>query len=203
MTGPRETLVDLLRHGEVAGGARFRGSLDDPLTPQGWRQMQEALPTDGGWTRIVSSPLKRCAAFADTLAQRLDLQLQVDSRLQEMHFGAWEGQTAEQLLASEPEAVQRFWADPATHSPPQGEPLSAFRQRVLAAWRELVAEPGQRVLLISHGGPLRVILGQVLGMPETHLLRLELPLAALSRVRVQGGGDGEPFTSLVFHAGRA
>lgn len=64
--------LDILRHGEPVGGKRYRGDqIDDPLSPQGWAQMQAridecAMAGLDGWTAIVSSPLTRCRAIART-----------------------------------------------------------------------------------------------------------------------------------------
>jgi hypothetical protein len=63
------TYIDLLRHGEVEGGVRFRGSTDHPLTAEGWAQMWAAVGTDIHWDRIVTSPLTRCADFARALSR--------------------------------------------------------------------------------------------------------------------------------------
>ena len=37
------TIIDLLRHGEPDGGQKFRGAVDDPLSPHGWEQMRSAV----------------------------------------------------------------------------------------------------------------------------------------------------------------
>jgi len=58
------TVIDLLRHGDVEGGDVFRGSSDDPLSDDGWRQMQDALEDKSGWDVIITSPLQRCCEFA-------------------------------------------------------------------------------------------------------------------------------------------
>lgn len=131
-----EILIALLRHGETEGGARFRGSTDDPLSLAGWEQMRIAVGKEP-WQRIVASPLKRCAEFADGLAARLGIPLEIDDRLREMHFGGWEGKTAAELMESDGEALTRFWRDPASYTPPGAEPLRDFQVRVLAAWSDL------------------------------------------------------------------
>ncbi len=208
-----ETLIALLRHGETQGGAYFRGSTDDPLTPLGWGQMRAAA-SGKPWTRIVSSPLRRCAEFAGELAARLAIPLELDERLREMHFGVWEGRSAAELMESEGDALTRFWRDPATFSPPGAESLQAFQSRVLDAWNDLRKSMGkptstslgggllppsspfdeegnaQRMLLVCHGGTIRTILCDVLRHPPERLLELELELGhgALRWVRL--GNDG-------------
>ena len=63
--------LDLLRHGETELGGGLRGSLDDALTANGWVQMREAVVARGPWDRLISSPLQRCARFAEELGARL------------------------------------------------------------------------------------------------------------------------------------
>jgi alpha-ribazole phosphatase len=179
---------DLLRHGEAAGGSRYRGLTDDPLTPAGWQQMHDAVG-HGDWDRILTSPLARCHRFALTLAKARKLPLEVDPRLQEMDFGAWEGRTAEALMAQEPETLLRFWNDPLSNPPPGGESLLAFSARVLGAWREHASRlRAERVLMVTHGGPIRLILGHLAGSAPTELIAIPVPLASINRITVSPAG---------------
>lgn len=181
--------IDLLRHGEAAGGRRYRGSTDDPLTATGWAQMH-AVVADGKWDRIVTSPLARCCAFAAELAAERGIDVDIDARLREMGFGRWEGRSAEELMRDERDALLRFWADPVANAPPNGEPLADVARRVLEAWREHAARAaGARVLMVSHGGPIRVILGHLAGVPDSALITLPVPLASLHRIELR---DGRP-----------
>ena len=196
-------LIDLLRHGEPEGGERLRGSCDDPLSSAGWAQMHTAVRASTPWQQIVSSPLRRCSTFARQLAGRHGVPLDLDDRLREMHFGDWDGRSIADLLADDPEGVARFWRDPAANPPPGAEPFDRFRCRVLDAWASLsVPISRTHILLVLHGGPLRIILGHVLELRPQLLPRLEVPHATLSRVRVTRDARGQVATSLVFHAGR-
>ncbi len=177
--------IDLLRHGETEGGARYRGVIDDLLTAAGHEQMWAAVNHDDHWQGIVSSPLRRCAEFAHALAQHRSLPLRIDERLREMNFGAWEGRSAAELMTTEPDALARFWQDPWNNGPAGGEPLQQMQTRVLAAWSDIVAEH-RPLLVISHGGPIRVILCHVLGSPQDKLLEIDVPHAARRRLQVRG-----------------
>lgn len=179
--------IDLLRHGETAGGARYRGVIDDPLTAAGWTQMWAAVDSDVRWEGVVSSPLARCAEFARALAKCRSLPLHIDARLRELDFGAWEGRTAAELMETEPDALTRFWQNPWNNGPPGGEPLGHLQSRVLAAWRDIVAQ-SRPVLVISHGGPIRVILCHVLGHPPEKFFETNVPHAVRRRLRVHIGG---------------
>lgn len=181
--------LDLLRHGETELGGGLRGSLDDALTEKGWTQMRDAVIGGGPWDRLISSPLQRCARFAAELGDKLNLPVHLDKDLQELHFGAWEGQSAAALMETDAEALGLFWADPYGFTPPQGEPVSDFSVRVLAAVARLhQAYAGERVLLISHGGVMRLLLAQARGLPREQLLNVEVGHGALFGLTVEADG---------------
>lgn len=180
--------VGLLRHGAVHGGPRFRGSTDDPLTETGYAQMCSATQT-WGWGHVVTSPLARCAAFAEVLARQRGVPLIVDERLREIHFGSWEGHTAAQLLRTDGTALRRFWSDPVAHPPPGGESLADFGARVLEGWEQWLRHgKNAATLLITHGGVIRVLLCHLLSRPLSTLFDLDVPLGSLHAVRRQSRG---------------
>lgn len=177
--------LDLLRHGETTHGGGFRGSLDDQLTGQGWAQMRAAVAEAGPWDLLVSSPLLRCAVFADELGAQRKLPVMLEPDLRELHFGDWEGRSAAELMETDGAALGRFWADPYGFNPPGGEPLAAFEQRVLAAVERLQRRYAeQRLLLITHGGVMRLLLARARGLARAELLQVEVAHGALHRLRL-------------------
>ncbi|MGJ7514921.1 alpha-ribazole phosphatase family protein [Pseudomonas baetica] len=181
--------LDLLRHGETELGGGLRGSLDDALTEKGWQQMRAAVMGQGPWDRLISSPLQRCARFAEELAAQSGLPVSFDQNLQELHFGAWEGQSAAALMETDAEGLGLFWADPYSFTPPQGEPVAEFSERVLSAIVRLhAAHAGERVLLISHGGVMRLLLAQARGLPREQLLNVDVGHGALFSLSVESDG---------------
>jgi alpha-ribazole phosphatase len=180
--------LDLLRHGETELGGGLRGSLDDALTSKGWEQMRAAVLEQGPWDRLISSPLQRCARFAEELGAKSGLPVVLDKDLQELHFGAWEGQSAAALMETDAEALGLFWADPYAFTPPDGEPVADFSKRVLAAVERLhAAYAGERILQISHGGVMRLLLAQARGLPREQLLNVEVGHGALFSLSVEAG----------------
>ncbi|WP_426133893.1 alpha-ribazole phosphatase family protein [Pseudomonas sp. PWP3-1b2] len=181
--------LDLLRHGETELGGGLRGSLDDALTAKGWEQMRAAVVEQGPWDRLVSSPLQRCALFAQELGARRDVPVSLEKDLQELHFGAWEGQSAAALMETDAEGLGLFWADPYSFTPPDGEPVSDFSERVLGAVSRLhQAYAGERVLLISHGGVMRLLLARARGLPREQLLNVEVGHGSLFSLQVEACG---------------
>jgi alpha-ribazole phosphatase/probable phosphoglycerate mutase len=196
------TTVDLIRHGEPVGGRRYRGQIDDPLSNKGWAQMRAAVADHRPWDRIITSPLQRCAAFARELGTRHGIPVQEEARLMEIGFGEWEGRTAAELLAEDPERLQRFWTDPLNHTPPGAETLAEFERRVIGAWQDiLAAHRGQHLLLVGHAGMMRMIIRHVLDMPLDRMFRLQIANAAISRIRIDGEGE-QALPRLIFHDGR-
>lgn len=180
-------ILDLLRHGETQLGGGLRGSLDDALTELGWAQMDAAVAVAGPWDVVLSSPLQRCARFAEGLAERLELPLDILPAWRELHFGKWEGRSAAQLMQTDAEALGRFWSDPYAYTPPGGEPVAAFAERVKQALRQArQRHRGQRVLLVTHGGVMRLLLAQARGLPRAHLLQVEVGHGALLRLDLDG-----------------
>jgi alpha-ribazole phosphatase len=176
-------LVHLLRHGEPEGGARHWGGTDVALSPNGWQQMRAAV---GGrsWDLIVSSPLRRCAAFAEALARELPARCQYEPDLREMSFGQWEGRSAAELMQTDPESLRAFWSDPSVHTPPGGEPLAQLRSRVMAAWQRLVTDSHRvRLLIVTHSGPIRLLLAAQSRTPLSSLLSIDVPYAALIEIK--------------------
>ena len=167
--------LELLRHGETEQGGGLRGSLDDALTAAGWAQLRAAVVEAGPWDRLISSPLQRCARFAEELAAQRGLPLHLEADLQELHFGEWEGRSSASLMQTDAEALGRFWSDPYAFTPPAGEPLLQFEARVLAAVRRLRQQyAGQRLLLITHGGVMRLLLARARGLPRSGLLQVNV-----------------------------
>jgi broad specificity phosphatase PhoE len=169
----------LLRHGATTTPGRFCGSTDTTLSEGGWQQMSRAVENQA-WDRIVSSQARRCSEFGIWLARSLSVPHATDVRLREMHFGDWEGRSAAELMQSAPDEIRSFWQDPAGYPPPGAEALDAVRQRVLAAWQELGAhDAAQRCLIITHGGPMRILRSIFDPRAATNLLDIEVPHAAL------------------------
>ncbi|UVM18006.1 alpha-ribazole phosphatase family protein [Pseudomonas sp. B21-023] len=183
-------ILELLRHGETELGGGLRGSLDDALTESGWAQMRHAVADAGPWDVLVSSPLQRCASFAEELGARVNLPVQRETGVRELHFGGWEGQSAAQIMQADADALGLFWSDPYAFTPPAGEPVLAFAERVLAAVERLHREhAGKRVLVVTHGGVMRLLLARARGLPREQLLQVEVGHGALVRLAVAEDGQ--------------
>ncbi|GAB3348934.1 histidine phosphatase family protein [Lysobacter tyrosinilyticus] len=172
--------IDLLRHGDT-GQSGFRGQLDDALSVSGWEQMRSAV-AEGQWDVVVSSPLQRCAAFAQELAAQRAIPLQRDARLSEYHFGDWQAVPLERIAQHEAAALEKFWSDPVAHPPPGAESMGTFAARISTALGAIARMPQQRVLVITHGGVIRLLHCLGRGLELRKMSSVEVPHASIHRL---------------------
>jgi probable phosphoglycerate mutase len=157
------TLV-LWRHGQTDYNVehRFQGQSDVPLNRAGLRQAAEAAPYLAAMrpSAIFSSDLSRASATADALARLTGLPVQLEKDLRERAGGSWEGLT-------EPEIRERFPAERATWSPPDGEPAHAVADRAWAALERIagVTPAGSTTVVVSHGAALGMAVARLLEIP--------------------------------------
>jgi len=177
--------IDLLRHGESQYSHTLRGHLDDELTAKGWQQMQSTIEqvTNQSWDVIISSPLKRCACFAEQLAKTTQLPLLLNHDLKEMYFGDWEGVSTQQIYETSPELLANFWQKPSQYCPPRAETLMQFQTRVLKGFQELLVEMQnqnwQHALVVTHGGVIKLLACLAKHQPLDDLLKMPAELGKL------------------------
>lgn len=112
-----------------------------------------------------------------------------------MPLKQWRREAADQFRA--------FRQDPAALAPPNGEDFLSFRARILAAWQAIGdRQESSHVLVVTHGGVMRVVLPWVLGMPLNRSFPLDIPFACLSRIKLTWADD-KVSASLIFHNGAA
>jgi broad specificity phosphatase PhoE len=152
------TTILLARHGETDWNreGRFQGHADPPLNRTGRDQAVElsvALMAED-LAAVYSSPLRRALETAEILAASRELEPVIVAALQEVDVGSWSGLTRTEVEQRFPEQYARWldygqgWED--------GETYDEMGTRVVAALLELAAaHDGERVLAVTHGGPIR------------------------------------------------
>lgn len=181
----RARLIYLLRHGEVvrAETRRFIGHLDVPLSPGGEAQCAvqarrlAALRIDA----LYASDLERARRSGEIIAAPHGLTPRILPALREMAMGRWEGLTADEIRAREPDAF-RDWMTRIGEFPfPGGESLPDLLARAGPAFDHIVgASPAGAVAIVAHGGTNRALLCRALGVPLDRLLAFGQDYGALS-----------------------
>jgi probable phosphoglycerate mutase len=156
----------LTRHGETAWNAlgRLQGHTDIELNDVGRAQARALAAGLGadGVAGVWTSDLSRARETGGIIAAALGLpDPQVDPDLRERHFGVFEGLTRDEIAAQHPEAW-RAWREH-TAAPPGGEPRDAAVARLTRVLGRLAGDDGGPLLVISHGGVMRLWLMEVLG----------------------------------------
>ena len=186
------TTILLARHGESDWNVerRWQGHADRPLTELGRTQARELAQrlahTD--LDAIYSSDLRRAQETAEVVGRAQGLEVRTIPGLREVDVGSWSGLTRAEAEQRYPEAYRRWlvgeegWDD--------GETYEELSDRVLAAvWEITAAHPGERVLVVGHGGSIRAIHAAALGVDIHAYRRLQRvePNATLSAVCVEDG----------------
>ena len=183
--------IDLLRHGEVDAPPAFFGSTNVPLSRKGEMQMRHNICQDKWsdmappWEVIITSPLQRCHSFAEKMAQNFGIQLVIEHDLKEIHFGDWEGLSAQQISLADPAGFQQFCDTPLDYTPPNGENFNDFKRRTEQAWSKLTQQylNKKRILIVSHSGVIRTLLCKALNSPPASIFALNCPYACYSQVQ--------------------
>ena len=154
--------IYLLRHGKVEGKAALNGLSDVLVNPELQEQICEALATqDITFDCVVTSPLRRCSDLANLYAERMSVPLSVAPGFQEMNFGEVDGVPFDEL-EDKWGMLETFWQNPANHQLTGAESLQSFHDRVTQAWSQLLNNPSDNILLVTHGGVIRILLAHCL-----------------------------------------
>jgi probable phosphoglycerate mutase len=176
----KETEIILIRHGETEWNSqqRMQGHSNSDLSSVGQAQIQ-AL---GQWMKnvpfdlIYSSDSPRAKQTAEAITQFSGHELQFDQRLREKNLGVFEGLTSEEARERHPEVFRLFKTAGSKYVIDEGESTQQLQDRALEIVNEIrIKHPEERVLLVTHGGFIRVVMKHSLG------LSLETPTRFLIR----------------------
>ena len=154
--------------------------------------------------RLVASDLARTRASAEVLGAAFGLAAELEPRLREMHFGAWDGRSWAELEAADRERLGRWMAGWATERAPGGEAFPDVAARA-AGWLASLRDgpvPNGPVLVVAHGGSIRALLCELMGWPLAHAFRVRIDYARATAVRVPAPDDARGPELLFLNADR-
>ncbi|MES2465116.1 MAG: histidine phosphatase family protein [Armatimonadota bacterium] len=214
-----ELTVLLVRHGETTSNAegRIQGHLDVPLSDRGRLQAQSLVSRlshvwsgngDGAFPvslpcAIFSSDLSRAAETARILHTGVpalaSLPFAETALLRERGFGEWEGLTSVEIRSRYSNGAP-LWTAPL--NPPGSETWAAVGQRMEKALHHVrehlppVAPDAQMpltrsVVLVGHGGSLRMLLAFALGLGPEAAYAFRLNNTSLSAATFLGLGSSK------------
>lgn len=174
--------IYLFRHGETHWNRqkRIQGHGDSPLTLKGVEQARAygrtlaGLLDDPAQWRLICSPLPRCVQTAAILCEVSGLdfaRIEMDNRLKEISTGHWMGRLKSEM---HPDDLAGSGTNSWFFRCPGGETYDHFAAR-LGSWLS-DRQPGEKLVVVSHGVAGRVLRGLHLGMdPDEALSRGESP----------------------------
>lgn len=181
-----------IRHGETVFNVekRYYGKANPPLTDKGISQMKEraAELSHIKVAGIITSELERTKKSAQIICEMNGWStalIQPCQALDEMDFGKWEGLTANEVAAADPEAWANFMKEPLTIHPTAGESFNGFKERVLTGFEEIIkaGHPTDTLLFVGHLGVLRLIIHTYFE-PETDYFDIDFSRHALKHYTI-------------------
>lgn len=184
----------LVRHGQTDWNAegRLQGQADTDLNEIGRAQatrngeLLAGLVRDPSVFDFVSSPMRRACETMERIRRAMGLPAEgyrVDSRLVEIHFGAWQGHTFAELELADPGCFTRRQKDKWAFVPPGegAESYAGLAERV----RPVLDGIAGNTICVAHGGVLRAAFRLVAGMPPDACASLDIPQDRI--LRLAGG----------------
>jgi broad specificity phosphatase PhoE len=183
------TTLFLIRNADTdfSRDRRVAGRRDIALSATGRAQAEELRPrlAKVEIADVLASPLPRAVETAEIVAQPLGVGVVRDPRLIDVDAGKWEGRSHDEINASD--EYRRFLQNPVDTAIAGIERLTDVRDRMVSAVTQALSdnELGANILIVSHAGPLRVLLAHYLGMDIANYHRLRISPASLSVLRFE------------------
>ncbi|MBA7504646.1 Phosphoserine phosphatase 1 [subsurface metagenome] len=182
----------LVRHGKTEGEAsRYYGHTDIGLSQEGVKQaeMLRDRLTSQNLNVIYSSDLKRAVDTAEIIAAAHKLKVIPCSDLRELDVGKLAGMTFEEMKERYDGVVRLFSGQEPDISTPDGESLRQMSVRVQRFVAQVQEQPPEQTLLVvAHGGSLKVLLCLLLGISLEHWWQFRLANASLTIVETYSEG---------------
>lgn len=150
----------LIRHGQTTGDLedRYGGWYDDSLTSEGVQQLEVTAQKLVGKKidKIFTSSLKRAQESTEIINRVTTTQVEIMDGLRERNYGVLGGLTKQEALEKYPEVVE-LHKNP-DNTDPDGESRADFITRVVNTFDSIVNQKLNQVILVGHGGSIKVIL---------------------------------------------
>lgn len=182
-----------VRHGETDFNreGRWQGAgSNPPLNEKGRLQAEELARQLAGRSvlALYTSPQRRARETAVIVGACLGLEPRLVDALHELDHGQWEGRTQAEVLARWPEAYHAYEAAPWDTPRPGGESYEELGKRLWPALERLAdRHRGEEIVIVTHGGPIRLVLSRVLGRPLTERHLFGVDNASVFAVEESGG----------------
>jgi len=185
--------VLLVRHGttEFNTGRRFMGHSDIDLNADGYTQagkLRDYL-ADEKIDAVYSSDLRRALITAEIISTDRRLDTVTCPELREVNYGTCEGLTFQEISDHYPDVAEKCINFTVKLEFPEGETFEEFIERTIQFLARLDKHaPSDTMLVVSHNGPLKVLVCHLLGIDMEHWWQIRIDIASLSIVDISPRG---------------
>jgi probable phosphoglycerate mutase len=157
----------LIRPGltEFERQGRVQGTLDIPLCEDGRRAIVAMVNelSSKPITAVYAAPSLPAEQTADALSAALGLKTRTLEQLRNLDYGLWQGMLISDVKTKQPKVYRQWQDQPETVCPPQGETISAARQRVQTAIAKLTKKhKSEGLVALVVPEPMAAVFRQVL-----------------------------------------
>lgn len=179
------TRIFLIRHGETEWNAegKYISFTDKDLSDKGLAQAEAVAKrlAEESLETVFVSPRSRALQTAEYVAQRHSYKPVILPELDEINFGDWEGLTFKDIEERYPGLLERWIDDPSQIPIPEGEPWKRFAGRVRKGFERMTAGREEGALaVVSHGGTIRAVLIEMLGLEPAVFGRITIEHGAVT-----------------------
>lgn len=180
-----------MRHGETVWNTerRYQGMTDIELSEEGLRQAECAAKRFKNIKidKIYASPLKRAMKTAEKIAAEKGLEIISEDDFREIHFGEWEGKTVPELTEKYGESYTNFIREPHKYGFPGEGSVENVINRIKPGIDKLIAEDEGNVLIVSHGGIIRLMIMYIMGLDSSWFTKMWINNTGVSIIEIKNG----------------
>lgn len=177
--------IILIRHGQTEDNVkRIFSTKDTVLTEEGKEQIKrtKSFIDSLSFDRVYVSPYSRATETMEILG----LDGQVEERIREVDFGAFEGLTYEEILKNFPEEAKKWHEDFINFVVPEGESIKMAYERV-TSFLEEISKKEEDVVLVCHDGVIKIALSWVFDSVD-YFFKFKVDNGSANIISLDGNG---------------
>ena len=184
----------IVRHGETDYNKtrRIQGRQQVPLNENGRTQALQVAESLRQYkiTHIYCSSLVRARETAEIINNYFSLPIMIDDRLNERDWGIWENRNLNELneILKQDIKLEKFWNEENLDwNPHRGETTRDLMKRTADFLNQIVRNHAESdvILVVTHGGPMKMMLGIIKGLQDEKYLREEIGNGQMLKVKYE------------------
>jgi alpha-ribazole phosphatase len=146
-------------------------------------------------TLYFSSPFRRCTKLAAFLS---DDTYQIDERISELNFGAWEMKAWSEIPAQE---MNPWMEDFVSYRIPNGENFIDLQNRAVSFYEDLTAQDSEDIVISTHAGVIRSLIAYVLDFPLENAFNLQIDYSSITKLNYDFKSQSSKLDFMNIHKG--